>query len=87
MMRHLFAYIALVSWPVVGAYLFYKRPLNQALIWTILGAYLLLPARIGIKIPMIPNFDKDSIPTLTALIGCILITRGISETVLSLRPR
>src|SRR5262245_33108058 len=70
-----FAYFALLSWPLVAAYLFYKRPLSQAIIWTILGAYLLLPARVAIKSEMIPPFDKNSIPNIAALIGCFLITR------------
>ena len=43
--------------------------------WTILGAQLLLPVGAAIKFEMIPAFDKNSIPNLAALIGCILVAR------------
>lgn len=69
-----FAYFVLVSWPLVALYLFYSRPLAQAIIWTILGAYLLLPSHMNIKFEMIPAFDKSSIPNIAALIGCVLAT-------------
>ncbi|WP_339037596.1 hypothetical protein WHZ78_07520 [Bradyrhizobium symbiodeficiens] len=71
-----FAYAALVLWPLVAIYLFATRPLNQALIWTILGGYLLLPVGTEIKIPGVPAFDKNSIPALIAVVGCLFIARG-----------
>jgi hypothetical protein len=72
-----FAYFALLSWPLVAAYLFYKRPFSQAIIWTILGAFLLLPVRTVIKFEMIPGLDKYTIPNIAALVGCILVTRRL----------
>ena len=74
-----FAYVALLSWPAVAFYLFYKRPLNQAIIWTILGGYLLLPAGTVIKFEMIPAFDKRSIPNIAAFVGSVLITRRLPK--------
>lgn len=73
------AYFALLSWPFVAIYLFSRRPLSQAIIWTILGAYLLLPARLVIKFEMIPGFDKNSVATIAALIGCVLVTRRLPK--------
>ena len=72
---NLFAYIALVSWPFVALLLYRSRPMAEATIWTILGAFLLLPVGVEIKIPMIPQFDKNSIPNICALIGCLAVAR------------
>jgi hypothetical protein len=70
-----FAFLALLSWPLVTLWLFRARPINQAMLWTILGASLLLPVGAAIKIPGIPQFDKISIPNIGALIGCVVVTR------------
>jgi hypothetical protein len=67
-----FAFIALLSWPLVTLWLFRARPMNQALLWTILGAMLLLPVGTAIKIPGVPQFDKISIPNIGALVGCVV---------------
>src|SRR5262249_34326754 len=72
---NLFAYLALLSWPLVALCLYLKRPVGQATLWTILGAQLLLPVGTNIKLPWIPEFDKISIPNLAALIGCLLVAR------------
>lgn len=70
-----FATFALISWPLVALWLYRSRPANQATLWTILGAYLLLPVGASIKFEMIPAFDKVSIPNLAAVIGCLLVAR------------
>ncbi len=69
---NLFAYLALLSWPLIAFFLFQALPVARALLWTILGAYLLLPVGATIKFDMVPQFDKISIPNLAAL-GCTLI--------------
>lgn len=72
---NLFAFLALLAWPLVGLWLFRTRPLTQAILWTILGGYLLLPVRAEIKFEMIPALDKNSIPSLTAILGCMFALR------------
>ena len=68
-----FAYFALISWPVV-AILFYKSlPRARATVLTVFCALLVLPSVASIKIQMIPSLDKNSIPTLCALVGCLLV--------------
>jgi len=74
-----FAYAALLLWPLVSIYLFATRPLGQALLWTILGGYLLLPVGTEIKFPGVPAFDKSSIPALVALLGCLVVGRRPSN--------
>ena len=73
MMGNWFSVVALLSWPFVAAILFRVNPTGKAAIWTILGAFLFLPAGVEIKIPMIPALDKNSIPNVSALVGCMLL--------------
>lgn len=70
-----FAYIALILWPFISL-LFYKRlPIVHATFWTIVGGFLALPVRIYIDFPLIPPLGKESIPVISALIGCIYIKK------------
>ncbi|MEO0678790.1 MAG: O-antigen ligase family protein [Pseudomonadota bacterium] len=70
-MPNAIAYLALFAWPLVGALLFHKLPTHKAIIWTILGGYLVLPERVGIDLPLLPAFDKTFIPAATALFFCL----------------
>lgn len=67
------AYFALFSWPVVVFVLFRIMPRAQALIWSILGGYLLLPPDFGINFPMLPTIDKTLVPALSAAVMCMLV--------------
>jgi hypothetical protein len=69
-----FAIAAFFAWPLVTLGFFLSRQLQQAILWTLLGAQLLLPAKIGFKFPMVPQLDKDSISILCALLGCMLVS-------------
>lgn len=60
------AFIALMLWPVVVVVLFRRLPLERALIWSILGGYLILPPVAAIDLPAVPSLDKMSIPALSA---------------------
>lgn len=73
MTPNLFAMAALLMWPVVAIALYHARPVGQATLWTILGAYLLLPVGASIKFEMVPQFDKNSIASIAALVGCSLV--------------
>ena len=37
------AYLVLAAWPCVALVLFRRLPVERALIWTLLGGYLVLP--------------------------------------------
>ena len=84
---NLFAYIALLSWPLIALCLFQARPVAQALLWTILGAYLLLPVGASIKFEMIPVLDKVSIPNLAALLGCLVVGQRCDGSTALGRPK
>ncbi len=61
-----FAYFMLVAWPVVAWIFFTKMAPARALVWTILGGYMILPPVIAINLPMVPDFNKYTIPNLAA---------------------
>ncbi len=67
--------VALITWPLAALWLYSTQPIGRATIWTILGGYLLLPVGMQFKIEMIPAFDKDSISSFAALLGCIIVLR------------
>ena len=50
--------------------LFLALPLEGAAIWSLLGAYLLLPSNLQIDLPMLPPIDKMSIAAVTTFLLC-----------------
>lgn len=64
---NLLAYAMLLIWPFVAWQLYRRLDAGRALIWTILAGYLLLPPLTSFNFPLVPDFDKDSIPALVAL--------------------
>ncbi len=65
-MPNALAFIAVFSWPLAVYLLFRYLPRVEALCWSILGGYLLLPTRAGVDLPLVPAIDKDVVPALTA---------------------
>lgn len=72
-MPNIVAYLALFIWPIVAIVLFRLLPLQKALVWTIIGGYLLLPTATYIKFPMVPPIDKTLVASLPALLLCFLM--------------
>lgn len=69
------AYFMLAIWPVVVWGLFQRLDPARALIWSILAAYMVLPPVIAIDLPMIPDFDKYSIPNLAAAAAVVFLLK------------
>jgi hypothetical protein len=67
--------MALLIWPLVALLLYKLKPLVSATLWTILGGQLLLPVGTFFKFEMIPQFDKSSIPSICALVACLMVSR------------
>ena len=67
------AYLALLAWPPVTIALFRMLSVERAVIWSILGGYLLLPPIAAFDFPLIPPLDKFSIATLSAYAACVLM--------------
>jgi hypothetical protein len=70
---NILALMALLAWPGVVIVMFRSLRLERALIWSILGGYMILPQLIDIDPPLIPAFDKVTIPNLTAFACCVAI--------------
>lgn len=67
---NLVAGLVILAWPLVALYLFASKPVSKAVLWTILGALLLLPNGVAIKLDMIPALDKNSVPNVCVFVGC-----------------
>jgi hypothetical protein len=65
-----FAYVALLGWPAVCIILFVMLPVEAAAIWSMLGAYLLLPSNLNVDLPLLPPIDKMSIAALSTFLLC-----------------
>lgn len=72
-MPNLFAYLAIFTWPIVTILMFRMMPLQKALVWSLIGGYLLLPTGTEIKFPMLPAIDKAMVTCVPALILCLLM--------------
>ncbi len=69
------AYAMLLIWPLFSLALFVRLPAPRALIWTILGGYLVLPPRANFDLPLLPPLDKVLIPNITAYLLCLFVLR------------
>lgn len=68
-MPNALAYLVLALWPLVTIFMFRKWPLERALIWSLLGAYLFLPPPpAAFDFPLMPPLDKESLPSLTTFL-------------------
>lgn len=74
-MPNAFAYIVLYSWPLVTALLFRRCTPVQAVIWTILGGYLVLPPGAQMDLPILPDLNKFALPNICAFIGFLVTWR------------
>lgn len=74
-MPNTFAHIMLLVWPVVVVWMFQRLPPQRALIWAILGGYMLLPQGTEFNFPLVPALNKTTIPALTAALCCVMIVR------------
>ena len=79
-MPNLLAYLALFTWPIVAIILFRRLPLHKALVWTLIGGYLILPSETAIKFPMLPPIDKTLVTGVPALILCLVMGRDQPAT-------
>jgi len=74
-----FAYLMICLWPVVAWQLWSRLDPARALVWTILGGYLILPPLTAINLPTVPDLNKESIPNLVSLAFVLLVLRDRVE--------
>lgn len=65
--------IALLAWPFVTLILVLRLPFPKAVVISVLGGFLLLPPTVGINLPLLPIFNKNTIPALTLLALAVLM--------------
>lgn len=73
------AMLMLLVWPIVVVVLFGRLSRPEAVVWSILGGYLLLPPLAELRVPGIQHVDKTVIPALTAFIMTLSRPAGPSE--------
>ena len=61
-------YLALFSWPVVVMMLFRRFGPAMAVAVAIVGGYLLLPTEVEIRLPFVPDINKDTVAAVPALL-------------------
>lgn len=74
-MPNAIAYLVLMAWPAVCLVLFQRLRIELALIWSILGAYLILPPLTEFDLPLVPAMDKYTLPSLMALLIVLFVLR------------
>lgn len=67
------AYLVLMLWPLLAVYLYRTKPIQVAILWTILGGFMFLAAGTEIDLPLVPPIGKDSMPVLSAYLGIWLV--------------
>ncbi len=65
-----FAYLALFGWPLVCVVLFNRLSFEKAVVWSMLGGYMLLPSGLEVDGPLLPPVDKMSVTALGVLVLC-----------------
>lgn len=69
-----FAYLVLALWPLVSIALFRTQPVGRAIIASFLSAYLFLPPDpTGFNLPLVPEMNKHSLPSVTAFLICFFM--------------
>lgn len=82
-MPNALASVMLLLWPLVSLVLFRRLPLERAILWCILAGYLLLPPVAEFDLPLVPDMDKFTIPSVMAFVLCI----GLLHKRVPLLPR
>jgi len=72
---NLFAYLVLISWPLISMRLYQKKSIQEATLWVLLGGFMFLAVKTEIDFPFIPPLGKHTMPVLSAILGCWLVKR------------
>lgn len=63
---NIIAYLMLALWPLIAWQFWRRMDHGRALVWTVLGGYLVLPPLAYFDGPGLPDLNKVTIPNLTA---------------------
>lgn len=72
-MPNALAYLMLAAWPLITLVMFRRWPIERALIWSLLGAYMFLPPPpAAFDFPLVPPLTKESLPSLATFAICLI---------------
>lgn len=72
-MPNALAYLMLAAWPLITLVMFRRWPMERALIWSLLGAYMFLPPPpAAFDFPLMPPLTKESLPSLATFVICLI---------------
>ena len=74
-MPNALASLMLLLWPLVSLVLFRRLPLERAILWCILAGYMILPPVAEFDLPLVPDMDKFTIPSIMAFVLCVGLLR------------
>lgn len=69
------AFLVLFLWPIVMLILFKRMPPHRALVWSMLGAFMFLPEKAYFDLPLVPQMNKYSLPSVTALLLMMTVAK------------
>jgi hypothetical protein len=85
-MPNVIATVALALWPLITLLIFAIRPARQAILWSLLLGYLVLPERpAAFDFPLMPPLDKHNIPALAVFVA-LLSRHGLKGPLLPTNP-
>jgi hypothetical protein len=74
-MGNYFAYGVLFCWPLLSLYFLKSKSIQSAVILIILGGFLFLPLKTSLDLPLLPAFDKYTVPILTLLVASLFLRK------------
>lgn len=74
---NLLAKLVLLCFPLIGWMIFKRKPIELAIIYTIIGGYLFLPLHTRFDLPLFPILNKGNIPSIVTylLVGVFSTTK------------
>lgn len=76
---NLLVYLVMFAWIPVVLYLFYRLPVQRALVVCFIGAWLFLP-QVAFKVPGLPDITKMSVTCYGILLATLLFDAGRFKT-------
>lgn len=73
-MPNILAYLMLALWPLICLWMFRRMPIERALIWSVLGGYLVLPPDTYFHLPALP-IDKFAMASIAPFLICTFVMK------------
>ncbi|SIT84105.1 hypothetical protein [Pontibaca methylaminivorans] len=73
-MPNILAYLMLALWPLICLWMFRRMPIERALIWSVLGGYLVLPPDTYFHLPALP-VDKFAMASIVPFMICVFVMK------------